>query len=78
MSSNKINARLIKKTGYSVRDHLLFEAQHISEITPELAMEAQDALGFMPAGYGFEDFKVRRDPVLLVYKATWRCQASCD
>lgn len=73
-----LNAKIVQKTGFGVRDAVHFEAECHKEITPERAMEAQAKLGYMPQGYGFENFKVTKDPVLLRYKATWKCQASCD
>lgn len=64
--------------GSRVRDSVHFMAESSSEITPEIAKEAQTKLGYMPAGYGFDGFKVVRDAILLRYKATWTCSASCD
>lgn len=73
-----LNAKIVLKTGNRVRDSVFFEAVSSQPITPEQAMEAQTRLGYIPAGYDFEDFKVSLDPVLHRYKATWKCQASCD
>jgi hypothetical protein len=72
------NAKIVEKTGSRVRDSIYFSAESSSEITPEQAKEAQARLGYIPAGYGFEGFKVEKDMILLRYKATWKCQASCD
>lgn len=73
-----INARVINQDGNSVRHSIAFEAEHVIKITPESAMKAQASLGYHPQGYGFESFRVSYDPVLMRYKATWKCQASCD
>jgi len=73
-----VNAKIINKTGFGVKDSVYFEASSSNEITPDMAETAQTELGYSPMGYGFEEFKVSRCPVLLRYKATWKCQASCD
>lgn len=75
-----LNATIMNNeiVGRRVRDSIYFMAHSSSEITPELAKKAQADLGYMPQGYGFYDFRVECDPVLFRYKATWKCQASCD
>lgn len=72
------NAKIVSKSGYGVRGSVYFEIESSTEITPEIAMQAQTKLGYMPQGYGFENFKVEKDMILLRYKATWKCQAGCD
>ncbi len=73
-----METRIVKQDGMSVSRYVYFQAQSPTEITPEMAKAAQTILGYSPMGYSFEDLKVSRDPVLYTYKATWRCQASCD
>ncbi len=78
-ASSRINAKIANQfMGARVRDKVHFMAEHHEPITPEQAMEAQFGLGYNPTGYGFDGFKVTRDPILLRYKATWYCQASSD
>lgn len=72
------NAKIVKKLGQGVRGSIEFEMESMKEITPAQAMEAQLELGYHPQGYAFQDFKVKLDPVLHTFKATWKCQASCD
>lgn len=71
-------AKITNKSGFGVKNSVCFEMESSTEITPDQAKAAQTELGYMPAGYGFEGFRVERDAVLLRYKATWKCQASCD
>lgn len=76
--SYMLNAKITKKTGNRVSDSIHFEAECHKEITEDRAKEAQTKLGYIPAGYSFYDFEVKKDPVLLRYKATWKCQACCN
>ena len=73
-----MKAKILERTGNRVRDYVRFEAESSKEITKDDAMRAQTELGYHPAGYGFESFKVTRCPVLMRYKATWSCQACCN
>lgn len=73
-----LEARIVKKTGFGVRDSRYFEAISISPITENEAAEAQENLGYSPAGYDFFNFEISYDPILMRHKATWQCQASCD
>jgi len=73
-----MKTQIKNKTGYGVKSKIEFEASSPSIITREDAIKSQAALGYPPAGYGFSKFEVKQCPVLLTYKATWECQASCD
>jgi hypothetical protein len=69
-----MSAKIVKKD----KTWVYFSMESISQIDPESAMLKQAALGYLPAGYGFSEFKVRQDPVLMRFLATWQCYASCD
>ena len=73
-----LKTEITSKTGFGVRDDVYFKAESMQPISEDQALKAQMELGYHPAGYGFYNFTVKRCPVLFVYTATWRCQASCD
>lgn len=59
------------------KNNIYFSATNSSEITPQMAKDAQRDIGYMVAGYGFYNFRteVTREGNAL---ATWMCAASCD
>jgi len=71
-----MKTKLIRLHGRSVTDSIYFETISMSKITPEMAKKEQSKLGFPVEGYGFEEFKITESGS--GFKATWRCQASCD
>jgi hypothetical protein len=72
-----LNAKIISKSESS-RGYVTFEATAMQPITEQQAAVAQAKLGYPVPGYGMYDLKVKGDPVLMTYKATWRCSVSCD
>lgn len=74
MKAAIVETPLVKSVGNKIQ----FQAESPSWISEQDARGAQTTLGYDPMGYGFNDFKVTRDPVLLRYRATWSCQANCD
>lgn len=73
-----MKTQIKNKTGNGVRGLVEFEATSPTPISKDEALTAQAKMGYPPAGYGFSKFTVIQCPVLLTYKATWECQASCD
>jgi hypothetical protein len=73
-----LNTKITNKVGEGVRGWVYFEAVSAKKIDQNMAADAQYKLRYPVQGYGIYDLKVTHDPVLHTYKATWRCQASCD
>jgi hypothetical protein len=70
------NKAVILHRGHAVQ----FEMESEEPITQDMALEAQEKAGYIPAGYGFYAFKTKayehsEDPL---YVATWYCSGSCD
>lgn len=68
-----MNAKIVYKNRHDIH----FFAESDTEITPELAKQAQADLGYMVAGYSFYSFQAYT-PLTGFYTATWQCSASCD
>ena len=68
-----MNTKIVYKTLHDI--HFLAESE--TEITPELAKQAQNELGYAVAGYSFYSFQAYT-PLTGLYTATWLCSASCD
>lgn len=71
---NTINAKIVSKN----RSGISFQAESPFEITRDAVVDAQAALGYIPAGYGLYALKIELDESQGVFKATWRCGSTCD
>jgi len=72
-----MKANITTKVGNGISGRIFFEATSEKEITRKEAKEAQDRLGYHPAGYDFFGFTCTKLPDG-TYISAWQCSASCD
>lgn len=55
---------------------MLWKHSSTDKITKEMAKEIQTKAGYDIRGYGFYDYKIRKEG--FTYIAYWRCSKSCE
>lgn len=72
-----VRARIVKRTGYSSTDKVLFEAICNRLLCSETLAEIQTKLGYHPWAYTMSGaWRTSREDGTVIYE--WTCRASCD
>ena len=75
----KLEAKVVRRTGCSTSDRVLFEMESDFTPSPALVSAMQERLGYHPAGYdGPWHIKTTGGAVPHTWLTTWDCSASCD
>jgi len=72
-----VRARIIRKTGPSVSDTIIFEAESDDKLEGDTVALIQTKLGYHPAGYGGPS-NIKGERTTDRYITSWYCYASCD
>ena len=72
-----VKARIVRKSGPSIADRILFEAISVDKLSTEDIALIQMKLGYHPGGYG-GPWNISSQEYVDGNVTTWTCSACCD